>query len=721
MADALQQSCPKCGTIVDVSAIEPLARVECPSCGEKFRVARAFDNFELVETLGVGGMGSVYKARDTRLERFVALKLLRKELSADPAEAARLEQEARLTAAVNHPNVVQVYSSGTDHGQIYLVMELVDHGSLDDLMAQQTKLPEQQVLEAGIQVAKGLEAAHERGLIHRDVKPANILFSQKQTAKIGDFGLAVAAEHNAEAQREIWGTPYYVAPERLDNAPEDFRSDIYSLGATLFHAIAGKPPMEGETTSASELRKLKAKPPGLRSVAPKVSRETARAIDKMIAPEPASRYASYAELIHDLQRADDGLAPRQKRSPVRIVVIALVALLALGEAGLYLFSKRKAAAASKTPTPAATPDNLPALQKRYEDARADLINAKYEPAATAFAKIVSEAQNRQPLANWARLHQGLALLLDGKASPARDVFRSLETAAPSPNAKPEGDLAPFFVETGKALAAPGPIRGGELDSKGVNFFRLFLYGAKDWQLREFDEAAGLLQLFMQADVPNELKWIADYKPVAKKHLDDHALYGEAKALPQRITKTAEATAALDKVHALQKRVQTRGALWFYLKDEEKSLNTTVTTLQNTEREAREHAAGEDFERSKPVLLAKWKSTLAKDLATGAYKAPITMGATTHEGVQTANEREITLRIAPYGGAAIPWDKFPPATLLQLSRAFIRPGAPDAAERQWLAAVYAESTAQTDAARQLADEAAKAKPEYREQMKLLLRD
>src|SRR3954469_4410530 len=165
--EVLPQACPACGTVVDVIDVEPLARVECPSCGEKFRVERAFDHFVLLETLGVGGMGSVYKARDTRLDRLVALKLLRKELSADPAEAARLEQEARLTAAVNHPNVVQVYSSGSAHGQIYLVMELVDHGSLDDLMAQHTRVPEAQVLHAGIQVARGLQAAHEKGLIHR--------------------------------------------------------------------------------------------------------------------------------------------------------------------------------------------------------------------------------------------------------------------------------------------------------------------------------------------------------------------------------------------------------------------------------------------------------------------------------------------------------------------------------------------------------------------------
>src|SRR5207245_6542986 len=128
-------------------------------------------------------------------------------------------------------------------------------------------------------------------------------------------------------------------------------------------------------------------------------------------------------------------------------------------------------------------------------------------------------------------------------------------------------------------------------------------------------------------------------------------------------------------------------------EEETRGRAVPKTLEKAAGATRYRAEQEDFEKRKPALLAQWKSTLIKDLATGAYKAPITMGATTHEGVQTANEREITLRIAPYGGAAIPWDKFPPATLLQLSRAFIRPGAPDAAERQWLAAVYAESTAQ----------------------------
>ena len=132
---------------IDTANAEPLARVACPKCGEKVRVERTFDNFVLLETLGIGGMGTVYKARDTLLDRLVALKLLRKDLEGGIDQAKQLQQEARVAASVNHPNVVQVFSSGTDHGQFYLVMELVDHGSLDDFIEQRKRLPEEQVLE----------------------------------------------------------------------------------------------------------------------------------------------------------------------------------------------------------------------------------------------------------------------------------------------------------------------------------------------------------------------------------------------------------------------------------------------------------------------------------------------------------------------------------------------------------------------------------------------
>src|SRR6266404_4857283 len=136
IGNAILQTCPACGTSFDTTNAEPLARVACPKCVESVRVERSFNNFVLIETLGIGGMGTVYKATDTLLDRFVALKLLRKDLGDEIDYATRLQQEARVAASVSHPNVIQVFSSGKDHGQFYLVMELVDHGSLDDLIEQ---------------------------------------------------------------------------------------------------------------------------------------------------------------------------------------------------------------------------------------------------------------------------------------------------------------------------------------------------------------------------------------------------------------------------------------------------------------------------------------------------------------------------------------------------------------------------------------------------------
>src|SRR5215471_5306914 len=292
-------TCSQCGAVLDAGGSEPLLRVVCQQCGQKHLVQRTYDHFVPVETLGVGGMGTVYKARDTQLERFVALKLLRKDLTSEANHDTQLQQEARIAASVNHPNVVQIFGLGTDHGQFYVVMELIDHGNLDDFIESHGSLPEHQVLDIGIQIARGLRAAHRKGLIHRDVKPANILFVDEQAAKIGDFGLAAFATQQSQSagnDRVVWGTPAYVAPERLCSQPEDIRSDIYSLGATLFHAIAGKAPIDTDTTSATELRELKQHPAALRRIAPDVSTPTARVLQRMIAPHPEQRFPFYDDL-----------------------------------------------------------------------------------------------------------------------------------------------------------------------------------------------------------------------------------------------------------------------------------------------------------------------------------------------------------------------------------------------------------------------------------------
>ena len=176
---APEQVCPSCGRVVSTAGLEPFSKLVCPGCGSQLRVERVFENYEVVEPLGTGGMGSVYKARDTRLNRFVALKLLRKEFAGDASFTAKLQEEARITASINHPHVVEVFSVGEDHGQFYVVMELVDGGSLDDKMEDEKRISELQTLEVGLQVAKGLQAALKAGLIHRDIKPGNILFADR--------------------------------------------------------------------------------------------------------------------------------------------------------------------------------------------------------------------------------------------------------------------------------------------------------------------------------------------------------------------------------------------------------------------------------------------------------------------------------------------------------------------------------------------------------------
>ena len=770
ITEAPQQACPSCGTAVSTAEVEPLARVACPSCGERFRVTTLFDHFEILETVGIGGMGSVYKARDTRLDRFVALKLLRKELSADPLEAARLEQEARVTAAVNHPNVVQVYSTGTAHGQIYLVMELVDHGSLDDLMAQGKRLPEAQVIETGIQVAKGLQAAHEKGLIHRDIKPANILFADAQTAKIGDFGLAVAAgAQQPEAQKEIWGTPYYVAPERLNNAPEDFRSDIYSLGATLFHALAGQPPIEGETTSASELRMLKAIPPDLRRVAPDVSRETARLVNRMLAPDPAHRFTSYAQLVEQLQRAYralPGVGEGGKRKRTLMLAGAAAAVLLLGIGGYVFFTPKPVAQpqAAQTPTPSPTPDNMAALQRRYDEARQQLLDGKHDQAATAFTRLAKEAKAPQPLASWIQLLRGLALLLQGNTTPARDAFRELEKAGEFGKAKGDAELARFFVETGRMLAAPGPIRGpaAEVNPNSPEAFAVFLYGVKNWQIGEFDEAAAHFERFMKTEASGDFAWINEYKPIARNFLEDHKVYAEWKQLPQRPTAIADIRSNAAKLRTLEGKVKTRGALIDALKTETKRLNSELSEREKSEKQEREAQRARVLERETPVwntaleaaraeiaayefakalkttesaqltdeslkqaqaaerkkleLLVSWKRRLIDDINAGRFTAAVTVGATSYTGAAKADQNGVTLKLPPYGSAEVEWTKIPAPTLLGMSATLI-PGTPDAADRQWLTAMFAHATGQTDEAKQLSEAAIKAKPALKEELEL----
>ena len=719
------QTCAVCGATIDTAAAEPLSRITCPQCGEKVRVERAFDNFLLLETLGLGGMGTVYKARDTELDREVALKLLRDDLGAEFDEAARLQQEARVAASVNHPNVIQVFSSGTDHGKFYLVMELVDRGSLDDLIEERKKLPEQLVLQTGIQVAKGLRAAYSKGLIHRDVKPANILFADERTAKIGDFGLAgLAAEQSGD---EIWGTPYYVAPERLKNEPEDFRSDIYSLGATLFHALAGRAPIEGETNSAIALRELKENPLELRKAAPEVSAETARVFQRMIAPDPARRFASYDELVTALERAYSLLTGEGefvvKKSKARWVTGAVILALSLIALGLWAFVAHRRAQRTVSDVSARAEEvaTLAPLEAQAAEARRQIVQGHHNVARDKFAQIASAAKGRQPFYDLARLQEGLAALIARDGSDAQRAFRDVANAGDAAFAGGEKNIGHTIVGVANALVASGPMSAASLlaTGRGPEIFGVLLGAMKDLAQNDITDAIPLLERFMAAQPESKFAWVSEYKPLAQKYLDDCRVYASWKSTSGAGVSPSD---RLETARRAKNQLKIRSSS---ISDEINAAEKRLTTEAAHAQKAPGSPAGPQSNRAqtttapKPQWLAKWREQLMADLNTTHYSAPVTdMAGAQYTGIAGASETALKMK-SPYGEVELPWTKLPPRTLLTVTLSFVKPNAPDAADRQWLAAAYASETGDREAAARLADAAAKLKPEYQQQIPALL--
>jgi eukaryotic-like serine/threonine-protein kinase len=349
-------NCHSCSALIDLSGQEGFTQVECPQCGELSVVPLQFGNFLLLSTLGTGGIGTVYKAIDLPLNRYLALKILRRKLAANPQFIDDFSHEARATASVNHPNVAQVYSFGEHEGQYYLAMELLGRGSLDDRLSQVGKLTEKEVLDIGVQIASALRTAQQRGLLHHDVKPGNILFNDDGVPKIVDFGLARAQTPAVETQEQqrpgpIWGTPYYVAPEKLQGQPEDLRSDIYSLGATLFHALAGRPLFD-VATPADFAAKDAIQPASLLNVyAPQIHKATADLISRMLAKNPSERHQTYDELIHHCKEAQAAMMGATSTPAVvtdsgnRLVVVSIMttiaALIACGVFAWFLWTIRK--------------------------------------------------------------------------------------------------------------------------------------------------------------------------------------------------------------------------------------------------------------------------------------------------------------------------------------------------------------------------------------------
>ena len=269
--------------------------------------------FEIREVIASGGMATVYRSFDVTLAREVAVKLLKKEMAEDKEVLESFYREARASAGLNHTNIIHIYTFDEFEGQPYLVMELADHGSLDTRIEKEGCVPELTVLDVGVSVASALAMALKHNLLHRDIKPGNILFNDKGEAKLADFGLARKAEANDEYEATVWGTPFYVAPEKIKREGEDFLSDMYSLGGTLYHALTGHVPFDASTVEGVIAGHVHTPLTPPSQVNPAISSYTNDAIVTAMAKNPQERFPSYDDFIMALTAARSQLLVRKMR------------------------------------------------------------------------------------------------------------------------------------------------------------------------------------------------------------------------------------------------------------------------------------------------------------------------------------------------------------------------------------------------------------------------
>jgi eukaryotic-like serine/threonine-protein kinase len=261
------------------------------------------DRYELEELVGTGGMSSVFRAHDRQLDRRVAIKILHEHYAEDPEYLERFRREARAVAKLSHPNIVTVIDRGDDDGRQYIVFEHVEGENLKELALRSGRLPVGRALELALAVADGLSFAHDHGLVHRDVKPQNVLLSREGEVKVTDFGIArsLHMEHGVTQTGTVLGTGEYLAPEQASGKPVSAATDVYSLGVVLWELLAGDVPFVGENFVAVALRHVNEPPPSLRERRPDVTPRLEAAVDRALAKDPAHRFPSMTAFAKELR------------------------------------------------------------------------------------------------------------------------------------------------------------------------------------------------------------------------------------------------------------------------------------------------------------------------------------------------------------------------------------------------------------------------------------
>jgi tetratricopeptide (TPR) repeat protein len=312
--------------------------------------------YQIVKMLGEGGMGAVYRAHDIELDREVAIKVIRPELARNAQVLQRFKQELILARQVTHRNIIRIFDLGQSEGMRFITMEFIQGEDVSQILAGRTKLPAPEAASIIAQVARGLEVAHAEGVVHRDLKPQNIMLDAQGKASVMDFGIARSMDaSNMTRTGALLGTPTYMSPEQAQGVKVDARSDLYTLGIIFYELLCGKPPFEADNPMATLVKRIQEKPTPLIEVEPTVPKSLNYVVMKMLATKPEDRYQNAAEVLaaldtYEMQRTGRTVlattsAAAQSGIPIKYVIAAMAFLFALGG---YLYTHKLSAPPAQT-------------------------------------------------------------------------------------------------------------------------------------------------------------------------------------------------------------------------------------------------------------------------------------------------------------------------------------------------------------------------------------
>lgn len=612
--------------------MDPYTNVVCPDCGHHTRVKCELDHYLLTNRYAVGGMSMVFAAQDTTLERDVAIKVLNEDYSRDEKRMLEFEREAKITAALSHPHIVRVFTVGKSFGHYYIAMEMVPGDNLEQKISKGGAIGEDVMLPIAMEIISGLRAAKSAGLIHRDMKPGNILFDDAGHVKIVDFGLALVTMGGKVKADEIWATPYYVPPEALDGEEEDFRSDIYALGATLYHALSGKAPLPSEAKSTREVRRAKEHIKPLEDVAPWLNPATCYLVDKAMALRPEDRFCSYADMekawsaasramqgkgaeepIHGQERLRRRVLSKRKKlawiagSMVGVMLVLSVVLWSVyktnegddadtmeaNESQKVLTSDR--ASATQLIDPLADkadldPEAAARIGSLFRSSHALLKEQKYAEAQEVFRQLSEDANVTGPLASWARVEVVVAVMLAGNSSASEQAINHLHRYMQSTPGGVDAEMKLWV----SLLAAPQIIRNDEVSDDSMAVVQLMATALKNWDLGAWDAAVPVFQKVTVHPLPPSSPQLV-YRDIAQRYLDD---YEKLKPFDEMdsVSTVEDAQAFLAQLKLILSQLKTSGRARFHVRIWQLRFHRKIKEIQRSEEQARILAAQMEAKR-----------------------------------------------------------------------------------------------------------------------------